>query len=202
MAGIRAFLAVDLDDAARAEALELAQRLRGRPGGDHVRWVRSEALHVTLRFLGQMDPQRAAELTQHVAREVRTQEPFALRLGTPHPFPSARRPRVVALEIEPREPLGALADAVERGVVAAGFEPEARAFRAHLTLGRMRGGRPPQMEDLDAPRAESPVRDVVLYRSHLGRDGSRYEPLERMPLGSAGGDASPRTFVQGENEHG
>jgi 2'-5' RNA ligase len=202
MAGIRAFLAVDLDDAARAEALELAQRLRGRPGGDHVRWVRSEALHVTLRFLGQMDPQRAGALTQHVAREVRTQEPFALRLGAPHPFPSARRPRVVALEVEPREPLGALADAVERGVVAAGFEPEARAFRAHLTLGRMRGGRPPQMEDLDAPRAESPVRDVVLYRSHLGRDGSRYEPLERMPLGSAGGDASPRTFVQGENEHG
>jgi 2'-5' RNA ligase len=202
MAGIRAFLAVDLDDAARAEALELAQRLRGRPGGDHVRWVRSEALHVTLRFLGQMDPQRAGELTQHVTREVRTQEPFALRLGAPHPFPSARRPRVVALEVEPREPLGALADAVERGVVAAGFEPEARAFRAHLTLGRMRGGRPPQMEDLDAPRAESPVRDVVLYRSHLGRGGSRYEPLERMPLGSAGGDASPRTLVQGENEHG
>jgi len=202
MAGIRAFLAVDLDDAARAEALELAQRLRGRPGGDHVRWVRSEALHVTLRFLGQMDPQRAGELTQHVTREVRTQEPFALRLGAPHPFPSARRPRVVALEVEPREPLGALADAVERGVVAAGFEPEARAFRAHLTLGRMRGGRPPQMEDLDAPRAESPVRDVVLYRSHLGRDGSRYELLERMPLGSADGDASPRTIVQGENEHG
>jgi len=202
MAGIRAFLAVDLDDATRAEVLDLAQRLRRRPGGDRVRWVRDEALHVTLRFLGQMDPQRAGELTQHVAREVRTQEPFALRLGAPHPFPSARRPRVVALEIDPREPLGALADAVERGVVAAGFEPEARAFRAHLTLGRMRGGRPPQMEDLDAPRAESPVRDVVLYRSHLGRDGSRYEPLERMPLGSAGGDASPRTIVQGENEHG
>jgi 2'-5' RNA ligase len=202
MPGIRAFLAVDLDDAARVQALELAQRLRERPGGDHVRWVRSEALHVTLRFLGQMDPQRAGELAQRVAREVRTQEPFALRLGAPHPFPSPRRPRVVALEVEPREPLGALADAVERGVVAAGFEPEARAFRAHLTLGRMRGGRPPQMEDLDAPRAESPVRDVVLYRSHLGRGGSRHEPLERMPLGSAGGDASPRTFVQGENEHG
>lgn len=181
---IRTFFAIELDPAARRAATELARALRERPGGDRVRWVRPEALHVTLRFLGDIDPGRVATLRERVAPELAKLSPFALGLGAVHPFPSARRPLVVAVDVTPAEPLEELAAAVERGVVAAGFEAEARTFRAHLTLGRLRSGRPPATDEMAAPAGvRFEVGDVVLFRSELRPGGALYTPLERMPLG-------------------
>ena len=123
-----------------------------------------------------------AALTREVARELDGVEPFELGLGPAGLFPSARRPRVVALEVVPEEPLAGLAVAVERGVVAAGFPAEPRRFRAHLTLGRVRGRRFPPTQELAPAPAPFAVREAVLFRSELGRGGSRYTPLERIPL--------------------
>jgi len=181
---IRAFIAVDLGDAARRAAAELSRALAGAPGGDTVRWVRPEALHVTLRFLGDVERSRTAEIAAGVAERLARVAPFRLELGGAGVFPSARQPRVVMLALAPEAPLAALADAVERGVTALGFEPEARAFRPHLTLGRVRGRRAPELSGA-APPPPSPfqVRETLLYQSQLGPGGSRYTPLERMPLG-------------------
>jgi 2'-5' RNA ligase len=193
MAGIRAFVAIDLDAPARRAAAELQKRLREEPRGDRVRWVRPEALHVTLRFLGQIEPQQVDALAGEVGREAAACAPFTLTLGAAHAFPNPRRARVVAVELGPPEPLAALAAAVERGAVAAGFEPEERPFRAHLTLGRLRdarAGRSLGLEDAPPLDAACPVSEVVLFRSHLGQGGSRYEPLARMPL-AAGTEAGP-----------
>jgi 2'-5' RNA ligase len=115
-------------------------------------------------------------------------------------FPNARRARVLAVAVEPAEPLARAAAAVERGCVAAGFEPEARPFRGHLTLGRIKRGRPPRFDDVTIPDHEpTPVRDAVLFRSELGPDGSRYVPLERVafrasdaPGGGGANDSEPR----------
>jgi len=192
-AEIRAFVAVELSRATRDAAAGLVRILRGRPGGDGVRWVRAEGLHVTLRFLGDIDPERVAMLAWHVGRETAGLEPFALSLGELRAFPSARRPRVVALTLEPAEALAELAAAVERGVVAAGFPAEARPFRGHITLGRLREARFPDAHDLPRPPpAPTPVREVVLFQSRLGPGGSSYTPLERLALG---GEQSPRTHT-------
>ena len=183
---IRTFFAIELDPAARRAALDLARALRERPGGDRVRWVRPEALHVTLRFLGDIDPGRVATLRERVAPELTKLSPFALELGAAHPFPSARRPRVVALGVTPAEPLVELAAAVERAVVGAAFEAEERIFRAHLTLGRLRDGRPPATDALAAPAGvRFEVGEVVLFRSELRPGGALYTPLERVPLGGS-----------------
>jgi 2'-5' RNA ligase len=89
------------------------------------------------------------------------------------------------VELEPEAELLALAERVEVGVVAAGLEPSPRRFRAHLTLGRVRGRRLPPL-DLSARSADPiDVHEVVLFRSNLGRDGSRYTPLAKLPLASA-----------------
>ncbi len=182
---IRTFFAVDLDDAARCAAAELVRALRERPDGDRVRWVRAETLHVTLCFLGDTDPGRVAPLLERVAPELAPLAPFALELGAAHPFPSARRPRVVALDVAPAEPLEELAAAVERGVVGAGFEAEERPFRAHLTLGRLRSGRPPATDGLAVPEGvRFEVGAVVLFRSELQPGGALHTPLERVPLGA------------------
>ena len=183
-ARIRAFVAVEIGEAARRSAAEVSRLLRSRPGGDEVRWVRPESLHITLRFLGDVEPAVVPKLVACVAEGVRGLECFEARLAGVHGFPSVRRPRVVVLDVAPRESLEALAAAVERGAVAAGLAPESRPFRPHLTLGRVRGRAAPDLEGAPEPApAPFPVREAVLFRSELRRSGARYIPLERMALG-------------------
>jgi 2'-5' RNA ligase len=187
-ATLRAFFAIELAEPARRAAADVVAVLRARPGGDAVRWVRPENLHVTLRFLGEIAPALQAPLAAQVRAQTAALAPFALQLGGLASFPPARRPRVLVLELAPGEPLAALASAVERGVVAAGFAPEPRPFRGHLTLGRMRErGAPPSLAALAVPPVVFDVTESVLFASELHPSGSRYTPLERVPLGGAGG---------------
>jgi 2'-5' RNA ligase len=183
---IRAFFAIELGEAARRAAAELAAVLRERPGGDAVRWVRQENLHVTLRFLGDVEPARVASLGAQVRAQTAALAPFALRLGALASFPPGRHPRVVVLELAPEAPLAVLAEAVERGVVAAGCAPETRPFRGHLTLGRVREREtPPSLTSLTVPAVAFDVTESVLFASELHPSGSRYTPLERVRLSGA-----------------
>jgi RNA 2',3'-cyclic 3'-phosphodiesterase len=185
MASLRLFWALEIGAAARARAAELAAALRAQPGGRDVRWVREESLHVTLRFLGSTDPARVADLEREVAVAARGLAPFSVSLAGAVLFPSARRPRVVALALEPEAPLAALAASVERGTVAAGFPAEARAFRPHLTIGRARDRRGVRLAVTESVTAHGDAWDVtetVLFRSDLAPGGARYTPLARVPL--------------------
>ena len=187
---LRAFFAVELGEPARRAAAEVVRRLARAPGGDGVRWVRPEALHVTLRFLGDVAAPQAEPLARRAAGELAALAPFPMRLGPAALFPSPRRPRVVALALEPEAPLAALAEALERAAVAQGFAPEPRPFRAHLTLGRVRERRFPAVSGVAVPAEETAVSEAVLFRSELRPEGSRYTPLFRVPLGNAPGAAA------------
>ncbi len=184
---LRAFFAIALAPAVRQAAGALVRALRGRSGGEQVRWVREENLHVTLRFLGNVEADTIGTLLARVGEQTAPLEPFELRLGAVHAFPSPRRPRVVAVELLPETPLLALASAVERGVVAAGLPAEERAFRAHLTLGRVRPrNKFPDVTGPDTADADPvPVTEVVLLESELQRSGAKYTPIGSAPLGSA-----------------
>jgi 2'-5' RNA ligase len=186
---VRAFFAIDLDERARGAAAGVTDQLRTCPGGDAVRWVREETLHVTLRFLGELDCARIAQLAGCVRERTATLSPFHLQFGGARLFPSKRRPLAVVLDVGPAEPLTELADAVERGVVAAGFDPESRPFNAHLTLGRIRKKRFPLVTgDVTTSGESCPVNEVVLFKSELRPSGAHYTPIERAPLG---GEPSP-----------
>jgi recombination protein RecA len=181
-AAVRAFFAVEPGAGVRAACAEVAERLRRAPHGDGVRWVRPEGYHVTLRFLGNVPTEQVPALARAVGEAVEAVAPFELAPGGARVLPSPRRPRVVVLELAPEAPLAALAGRVEQAVVAAGLPPERRAFRAHLTLGRVRGRRVPDVAGAAASASALPVEEVVLFRSDLGREGSRYTALERLPL--------------------
>ena len=185
MGNLRLFWALEIGAAARARAADVAAALRGQPGGSSVRWVREESLHVTLRFLGATDPARVADLEREVGAATRGIAPFRASLAGAVLFPSPRRPRVVALALEPEAELGELAARVERGTVAAGFAAEPRAFRAHLTLGRARDSRRVRLAVTASVTAHGDVWDVtetVLFRSDLAPGGARYTPLARVPF--------------------
>ncbi len=132
--------------------------------------------------------------------------PLRLALGGLRLFPSAARPRVLSVDLEPEEPLRELARSVEHAVQAVGLPPEERPFRAHLTLARLADGLPAALRPRKAapeggrrepaeratlpeppvPRVELPVEEVVLFESRLGPEGAVYRPLVRVPLAGAG----------------
>ncbi len=180
---VRAFFALGLGEALRDAAAEVARELAARPGGDGVRWIAPAAYHLTLRFLGNVPATAVAPLAERARVALAGCAPFTLTLGAPLAFPTPRRPRVIALAAEPASALDALAACLEAAAVAHGLAPEARAFRAHLTLGRVRARRIPAL-DAPAPRGAERVGEVVLFRSDPGRDGALYSPLATLPLGA------------------
>jgi 2'-5' RNA ligase len=190
---VRAFFAVALPEEAREAAAQLAGRLRGAERGEGVRWVRPEGYHLTLRFLGNVARDAIAGLAEQVTEQVAPLAPFAVRLGAARVFPSPRQPRVIAVAVEPEAPLASLAERVERGVVAAGFKPERRRFRAHLTLGRVRNRRFPSVgEEATVASPSFPVEEIVLFQSDLQRTGAVYTALERIALQGSGASEAPR----------
>jgi len=181
---IRSFIAIELADATRRAIAATIRELREGPAGDRIRWARPETLHVTLRFLGDIDPARVPALTAALHAEAAGVPPFALTFGELGAFPSLRRPQVVFFRVGPQQSLEALASAVERAVVQAGFAAETRPFHPHLTLGRARRGKSaPVTAPVTPPDDSRVVDEIVLFRSQLAHSGATHTPLDRIALG-------------------
>ncbi len=196
-ASLRAFVALPFESEARAALALLAERLQALHWADSVRWVRPANLHLTLRFLGDIPQAAVVPLLGALATSVSDISAFRCRLGSAELFPTAARPRVVAVGLaETAAPgkLARLAECVEAAVVAAGCEPEARPFRGHVTLGRIRSRRQRLALPRDLAFESKPVEvsHVVLFRSELGARGPRYTELGRAPLAGSGGEEAGR----------
>jgi 2'-5' RNA ligase len=179
---VRAFVALELPESVRRAVGELQARLRPRLGS--IRLVRPENAHLTLRFLGDTTPAQVEALRGSLARAAAACPACDVRVRGLGTFPDRGSPRVLWLGLELPEPLLALQAATERAAVAAGFPREGRAFAPHLTLGRWRErDRRPDLPAADLGPAR--VAALVLFRSELRPEGSRYTPLALLPLGAA-----------------
>jgi len=155
------------------------------------RWVRPEGIHLTVRFLGEVETGLDAacrETWRAAAGEVR---PFDIRLGRLGRFPKGGAPRVLWVGIEEvggRGRLRILAEGVEQAARNAGFEPEKRPFRPHLTLARaIRGERPRWADGIEIERGEAVrVEQLILFSSELHPAGARYTAIDCFKL--EGGD--------------
>ena len=179
----RLFVALDLPVTVR-ETLAAWGREVG--GERRLRLVPMDALHVTLCFLGWRHEGQAEEIAALVLGAVH--EPAAApRLAVREAaWLPPRRPRVLAVDLaDTGGALGALQGRVADALVAgAGFEPEKRAFRPHVTVARVpRSTRIQTREELpQPPPVEFPGAALTLYRSRLSREGARYEALARRDL--------------------
>lgn len=186
---IRSFVAIEIPPPLREKVVQVQEILRGAGGG--VKWVEPENLHLTLRFLGEVEEDRL-KAVEGVCRQVAAaSQPFHLELVGVGAFPHARAPRVVWMGVgEGSEALAELAARLERGIRALGFSREERPFRPHLTLGRVR--RPEAIRSLVEALASlgqervgaMRVEEMVLMRSDLTPGGPLYTPLSRFPLGA------------------
>ena len=171
-------------------------------------WVKPENLHLTLRFLGEVEEARLPELSKAIASSLQGTSPFPLALGGLGAFPDLRFPRVIWIGVKRgAEELSALQARLEEGLQRIGFSPEDRPFSPHLTLGRVRS---PKRRDRRLRRhpgvvpsgagcgmealveglrtievpilGEMILESVDLMRSQLHPTGAIYTIIQRFPL--------------------
>ena len=152
------------------------------------RWQDDDQFHLTLRFVGAVERPQAEDIAAALATVV-ARGPVVAISGVGQ-FGGKRDGAALWAGVAPREPLAALHHKVDQACVRAGLEPERRAFLPHVTLARLprsAAGDPAVARWLadHAALASEPftLDHLVLYESHLGRDGAVYEAVARWPLG-------------------
>ena len=182
---IRLFTALSLPD-------ELRPRLAALGSGiDGARWVEPENLHITLRFIGEVDRHRANDIADLLAG-IRF-APFDVRIEGLGSFDRKGVVDTLWAGVQPRDPLAQLHRKVDRACVRAGLAPEGRAYLPHVTLARF--GRSGGLVDgflavhagLSSPAFR--VDGFSLFESRIGHDGARYEAVADYP--GDGGSAAP-----------
>jgi 2'-5' RNA ligase len=161
-----------------------------RQTGADVKWTAPNSIHLTLKFLGEIESGVLPSLKAALARAAASHAPFDLTIRGLGAFPGLSNPRVVWCGLDGDVArLAALRQAAEEASVSLGFAPEERPFRPHLTLGRAKGHR--NLQALaDCIRIGSPlecsfrVDHFHIYRSTLKPAGAVYDVLERISLGA------------------
>ncbi len=153
-----------------------------------VRWTSIESIHLTLKFLGEINPAILPDLTQGLRRIAASHHRFLIQVRGLGAFPELRSPRVIWSGIEGEvQKLTLLQEDVERVCAESGFPLETRPFQPHLTLGRVKGKRNLQRL-LDYIRIGSDFESrievcrVNIYRSTLRPQGAVYDVLEDIAL--------------------
>lgn len=182
---MRLFVALDLPDAVRRALAELIAQLK--PKSHAPRWVRPESMHVTLKFLGNVDTQKLDSISAVLAA-IHSAQPVELHFRALGFFPNEFKPRVIWSGIEATPNLFQLAAAVEASLQPVGFHPESRAFVPHLTLARMHSSQ--NLENLvraaDAMKSydfgSARETEFHLFESTLQRSGAEYKKLATFPF--------------------
>ena len=194
---MRLFIAVDLSEDARDAIAAEQQRIAAALGGTKrsLKWVEASQAHLTLVFLGSVDPGRATVVVEAMGRDVEL-PPFDMVLEGVGVFPPRGAPRVLWIGIAGgAAEVTRLQRELAARVAALGIALEDRPFHPHLTLGRWRESRPSDRDR--AVRAAQPaaiarvrVEYATLYESRLSPSGSAYTALTRANLAPR---TSPRT---------
>lgn len=166
---------------------------RGLPGA---RWIEPHNLHLSLRFVGEVDEGLAEDI--HDVLSALSAPAFSLTLEGFGTF--GRRPHTLWAGVAPEPALVHLRDKIETALVRLGLPPEGHRFTPHVTLARLSGDKPRADQPTPGPdRIEAflthnspfhagpvPVDRFTLFQSHLSRNGSEYEALAEYPLHPAG----------------
>jgi 2'-5' RNA ligase len=175
----RLFVAIPLPATVRARLLDLMGGVAG------ARWLEDEQLHLTLRFIGEVD--------RHLARDIdaalsSVHHPgFSIALNGLGAFERRGEPVILWAAVEPHEPLRALHKKVDQALVRVGVEPDRRAYMPHITLARLPRGSGPvgSLVERSGGVGSPPfaVGEFRLYESSLTPDGPLYSLVERYSLG-------------------
>jgi len=185
---MRTFIAIELNDTVHRRICELQDGLQA--SFPRLRWSEPRHIHLTLKFLGEVDDPQVAGIRAALDRIAASMAPFTVAIRRVGVFPASGAPHVIWAGVDDRTgALGRCRDAIEAGIAPLGFPAESRPFQPHLTLARCPDPRSTRnlRAALEAHRnfdaGERSVRQFALIKSTLTRQGPIHEALSTHELG-------------------
>ena len=186
-AAVRAFIAIALPDNIVRYVEALQNQLRA--AGLKMNWVRPRNIHLTLRFLGDIEQGQVAHVAAAMQSAALENAPFELAIQGMGVFPTPKRPRVLWVGVGGQtDGLLNLHRSLEDALAAAGIARETRPFKGHLTVARIKGQAAPQKliqaieKGAQGTPLPLPVNEVALFQSRLQPTGAVYTLLARGRL--------------------
>ncbi len=175
----RLFIAIDLPE-------ELKQKfgtIKKRFDLPQARWVKEENLHLTLKFLGDVEKEKIKKINFTLEKLTRNFPVFSLRTAEFGAFPNLNKARVLWVDVkEGKETVQKLAALIENKLSKIGFEKEKRSFEPHITLARLKKPVPVSFWPSIDWSYSFEVNQVILFESFLKPTGPIYTPLNAFPL--------------------
>jgi 2'-5' RNA ligase len=191
MEKIRSFIAIELPPEVKLALARIQEKLKAA-GSAPVRWVDAANIHLTLKFLGDIDTEITGRITSALEEAARGIKPFDIEVSGLGMFPNLKRVQVVWVGLTGEmEKLGQLQKRIEDNLIPLGFPAEARAFTPHLTIARVRDYAGPEERQCLGQLIEKAgfntqytiiVDSVQLMRSQLTREGPVYSRISMVKL--------------------
>ncbi len=190
---MRTFLCIPIDSSLKAKLDELSQQARQRIPVS-ASWVKPENFHVTVRFLGEIDPMLTIDLEESCKAVTRDMTPFDLPIDRVGAFPTPSRPRILWAGGAAPSSFCDLLSSLDRELTSLGFPSGRSETIAHITLARIKGRTEPEIAQTIRSLADLPdwilrVDRLLLMESRLTAQGAIYTPLFTLPLGGRRDDA-------------
>jgi len=186
MEKLRTFIALDMPPEIKAALEKYVQPLKLLRG--RISWVKPESLHLTLKFLGDTPANRVDEIAAALQEITATSTPFAADISGSGAFPNDKAPRVLWVGINNDSgTLLKLTKAIDERLHRFGFAKEKRDFTPHLTIGRVKDSRLPEiiraLQEKPFAAMPAPFNEIIFMKSELHPAGSIYTPLRKLALG-------------------
>ena len=181
---IRCFIAIDLSVQIKKELGELIGTLKSN--NSDIKWVMSENLHLTLKFLGNTPEEGLPEISGSLTSIVSSYKPFTIKICGTGIFPNRKNPRVVWVGVQDSAIMKDLKSEIEKSMSAFGYEEENKEFTPHLTLGRVHShkGMISLMNELSKFEGKDfgtmDVNGILLIKSELRPKGPEYTCLKDL----------------------
>jgi len=190
---MRTFIAIELSQEIKDKLSELQDLLK-KAGAD-VKWIEPENIHLTLKFLGEIDEGKSIKITGAIEDTAKKSRQFQMSLGSLGAFPRIEFPRIVWVGIDKGDKETAvLARELEERIEELGISKEERPFSSHITIGRVKGtlnkdGLANNLKELEnyfsGRNIEFDVTKITLFKSTLGPGGPVYAALKEVKLTTA-----------------
>jgi 2'-5' RNA ligase len=183
---LRCFIAIELPEEVKASLAGIQRHLK-KSGAD-IRWVKTDNIHLTLKFLGEIEENRVAGIIQMLKGACSHHNIFSIEISGIGTFPAKRSPRVLWAGIIGNGELARLQSDIDEAAASLGFDPEKRAFSPHLTLGRFRSsrGKSALLEKVTMLEHDRfglfDVRSIYLIKSDLKPEGAVYSMIAECSL--------------------
>ena len=181
----RAFIAIDLPESVKSFLSDVQEALKSY--GFRVKWVRPQNIHLTLKFLGNTETAHTDKIGEAMALAARNFPILPLKAKGIGVFPNARRPRVIWAGLNGQlETLANLQQTLDAHLAELGFARDTRAFKSHLTLGRVKGKiasdrMKAAIDKLQEFESESfEARQIILFKSELRPTGAVYTRVQAI----------------------